>query len=314
MTEGSPPIPTLRGARCVVTGAAGFIGQHLVRALAASGAGSIVAVDLRPIPADGSLAPPEVLVAASGRSILDPLDDLLQGTDVVFHLAAHVSPPRSVADPLRDCLANVIGTLALLESCRRTGIKRLVYSSSAAVYGEPEYLPVDESHPTRPRSPYGLSKLTGERYCLLYGELHGLSAISLRYQSVYGPGQPLAGGYAGVIRIFLDRVERGLPLPVEGDGAQRRDFVHVRDVARANLLAATSSYQGVVNVASGTATSVLDLARLIGGPDHPIERRPPRRGDIRDNLADPRRAREVLGFATAISLEQGLAELKRGGR
>jgi UDP-glucose 4-epimerase len=243
------------------------------------------------------------------RNVVDRLDDLVDGADVVFHLAARISVPKSVQDPLGDCLSNVVGTVAVLDSCRRVGLRRFVYSSSAAVYGAPAYLPVDESHPTRPESPYGLSKLTGERYSLLYGPLHGLSVVALRYFNVYGPGQPISGGYASVIRLFSDRVERGLALPVEGDGAQTRDFVHVQDVVRANLGAATSEFTGVLNIGSGIATSISELARLIGGPGYPIEHVPPRIGDIYQSVASVEAAREALGFVAQVPLEVGLAAL-----
>jgi UDP-glucose 4-epimerase len=298
----------LAGASVVVTGAAGFIGGHIVRSLAASGAGRIVAVDERPLPDLGSGLGGAV-VDPGPRDIRDPLDDLVAGADIVFHLAARISVPRSVEDPLGDCLSNVVGTVALLDSCRRVGVRRFVYSSSAAVYGAPVYLPVDESHPTRPESPYGLSKLTGERYSLLYNQLHGLSAVALRYFNVYGPGQPISGGYASVIRHFANRFECGLALHVEGDGYQTRDFVHVQDVVRANFAAATSAFAGALNVGSGVATSISDLARLIGGPTYPVEHGPPRAGDIRESVASVEAARDALGFVAQIPLAIGLASL-----
>lgn len=303
-------LPSLVGARVVVTGAAGFIGGHLLRAIIASGADRVVAVDTALIPAIPSAASVRTEVTHVRASILQPLDDALDGADIVFHLAAHVSVPRSLSDPLSDSAANVTGTIALLESCRRAGVQRIVYSSSAAVYGIPEYLPVDEIHPVQPRSPYGLSKLTGERYCLLYAQIHGLSAIALRYFNVYGPNQAIDGGYAAVIPRFLDRVARDLPLAVDGDGSQTRDFIHVSDVVRANLLAGVSRYEGVLNVGSGEATSVAELARLIGGPAYPITWGPPRVGDIPHSVAATDAAREALGFRARTSLASGLAALR----
>jgi UDP-glucose 4-epimerase len=300
----------LARASVVVTGAAGFIGSNLVRSLVASGARRIVAVDLRPLPDLGFGPGGGAVVDLGPRSVVEPLDDLLAGADVVFHLAARISVPKSVEDPLGDCLANVVGTVALLGSCRRVGVRRFVYSSSAAVYGAPSYLPVDEAHPTRPESPYGLSKLTGERYSLLASQLHGLSVVALRYFNVYGPGQPISGGYASVVRLFADRVERGLPLRIEGEGSQTRDFVHVQDVVRANFAAATSEFVGVVNVGSGIATSITDLARLIAGPSYPIEHAPPRAGDIDQSVAAVGAARESLGFTARVPLELGLAALR----
>lgn len=300
---------SLDGARVVVTGAAGFIGRHLCQALVDCQVRRVVTVDPRPI-SPLSLGPvPRTEVVYAARSVLEPIDDLIDGADVVFHLAAHVSVPESVQDPLGDGVTNAVGTLSLLEACRRSGVKRFVHSSSSAVYGTPEYIPVDERHPTRPLSPYGLSKLTAERYALLFHELYGLSVVGLRYFNVYGPGQPVGGGYAAVIPLFLDRVARGLPVPIEGDGSQTRDFVHVYDVVAANLLAASSGFVGAVNVGSGRATSIGDLARLIGGPDYPIEWLAARLGDIQHSVADVTAARQQLGFSPAVSLGRGLASL-----
>ena len=299
----------LDGARVAVTGADGFIGRHLIRALAGSDADTVVAIDLRPL---AELDRPVGLRSrvGGGRSVLEPIDDLLEGIDVVIHLAAQVSPPKSVKDPLSDASANILGTIGLLESCRRSGVRRVVYASSAAVYGRPMYLPVDEQHPTRPESPYGQSKLAGEQYCQLYGRLHGLSVIALRYFNVYGPGQPLSGGYAGVVRLFLDRADRGLPLRIEGDGSQTRDFVHVSDIVRASLAAVVSSAEGAFNVGSGNRISILEIARIIGGPTYPIDFLPGRLGDIPHSVASIDAAREILDYEASMPLDQGLAQLR----
>lgn len=301
----------LDGARIAVTGADGFVGRHLIRALAASEAELVVAIDVRAM----AMVDPEIptgrsILAGGGRSILDPIDDLLEGVDVVIHLAAQVSPPKSVENPLSDASANILGTVGLLESCRRAGVRRLVYASSAAVYGRPVYLPVDENHPTRPESPYGQSKLAAEQYCQLYGRLHGLSVVALRYFNVYGPGQPLSGGYAGVIRLFLDRVGRNVPLRIEGDGSQTRDFVHVSDIIRANLAAAASSFEGVLNVGSGQGTTITELAQIIAGAGYPIDYLSARLGDIPHSVASVTAARINLGFEAIMPLAHGLDELR----
>jgi UDP-glucose 4-epimerase len=302
--------PSLASAQVLVTGAAGFIGQQVLKALLASGAARVVAVDARPVPEAMPRSTARTTVEQHVLSILAPIDHLLAGIDIVFHLAAHVSVPHSIQDPLGDSTANITGTVALLESCRRAGVRRLVYSSSAAIYGAPQYLPLDERHPTRPESPYGLSKLTAERYCLLYGQLHGLSVVALRYFNVYGPNQPLDNGYAAVVPRFIERIRRALPLIVEGDGSHTRDFVHVADVARANVLAAATDFQGVLNVGSGRGTSILELAGLVGGPGYPIEHAPPRAGDIPHSVANIQAAQAALGYRTMISLETGLAALR----
>lgn len=304
-------VPFLAGAHVVVTGAAGFIGGHLVRALLASDPARIVAIDSRIIGRASRTSASRTELVYSHRSIRAPLDDLLDHADIVFHLAAHVSVPQSIEYPLSDLQVNASGTIMLLESCRRARVRRVVYSSSAAVYGAPKYLPVDECHPTNPQSPYGLSKLTAERYCLLYGQLYELSVVALRYFNVYGPNQQRNGGYAAVIPKFLDRVQRNLPLVVEGDGSQTRDFVHVADVAAANVLAGGARFEGVLNVGSGQATSIIELAQLVGGPDYPIEHGPQRLGDIPHSVADARAARDFLGFRVTIPLALGLVTLRR---
>jgi UDP-glucose 4-epimerase len=302
--------PSLAARRVLVTGASGFIGQQVVKALLASSVEHVSAVDTRPASDDVFGPRFRRVVVRHCRDILEPSDDVLAGIDVVLHLAAHVSVPQSLCDPLGDATANIMGTVALLESCRRVGVRRFVYSSSAAVYGTPQRLPLDEQHSTRPESPYGLSKLTAERYCLLYGQLHGMSVVALRYFNVYGPNQPLHNGYSAVVPRFLERIERELPLVVEGDGSHTRDFVHVADVARANVLAAGSDFQGVLNVGSGRATSILELARSLGGPGYPIEHAPGRAGDIPASVADIQAAAAALGYRTTISLESGLAALR----
>ena len=307
-----PRQSSLRGKQIAVTGADGFIGRHLVRSLIEAGAGRVVAIDSRPIASTRLPTSSSTFIGAGGRTILEPIDDLLEGIEVVVHLAAQVSPPKSVKDPLSDATANVLATVALLESCRRAGVKRLIYASSAAVYGRPIHLPIDEEHRTCPESPYGQSKLAAEHYCLLYARLYGLSVVALRYFSVYGPGQPLSGGYAGVIRLFLDRLDRGLPLQIEGDGSQTRDFIHVSDIARANLLATGSSVEGILNVASGEGITIADVAHLVAGPDYPIEYLPPRLGDIPHSVANVEAAHRQLGFQTTVSLADGLADLRKG--
>lgn len=301
--------PSLAGARIVVTGAAGFIGRALLHSLSLCRADAVVAVDVRSLAGAAAEWYTDCELVCCERSVLQPLDDVLGGVDVVFHLAAQVGISDSIRDPREDAETNVQGTVTLLESCRRMNVRRIVYSSSAAVYGSPVYLPVDEQHPTQPRSPYGLSKLTAERYCLLYRELFNISVVALRYFNVYGPNQT-STSYTAVIPLFLDRVARSLPLVVDGDGYQTRDFVHVQDVVRANLLAATSQFRGVLNVGSGHGTSIRDVATLIGGEGYPIEYGPPRPGDIPYSVAAIGAAYAGIGYTPSVSLAHGLAALK----
>jgi UDP-glucose 4-epimerase len=316
----------------VVTGGAGFIGSHLVDALLAECRAGRLPQDLHVRVVDdlstgsvanlaGALAegdvggrPPVTLVRCS---ILDPLEEVLAGADVVFHLAASVFPARSVAEPRADAEVNIMGTLNLLEACRRTGVRRVIYSSSAAVYGDPQELPVPETHPPAPISPYGLSKYAAEQYCLLYAQLFGLRVTALRYFTVYGSRQSPESPYSGVISRFADRARRGEPLEIYGDGSQTRDFVHVSDVVRANLCALYHCAAGVYNIGTGRAVSVEELARLVaqitaaltGRPPVSVQYLPARPGDIRHSIACVARAARTLGFRAAVSLEKGLRAL-----
>ena len=247
------------------------------------------------------------------RDVREPLDDLFAGTEVVVHLAGSAGVPRSVADPLADAQANIEGTVALLESCRRAGVRRIVYASSAAVYGVPEQVPIHEEALSQPSSPYGLSKLTGERYVLMYDDLFGLDTCALRFFNVYGPGQRPDSSYSGVITIFTDRLLQRRSLLIEGDGKQSKDFIHVYDVARAVRLAAYApGAGGVYNIASGAPTSVLDLADImlrVSGRKVPVEFRRPRPGDVRQSVAAVQRAARALGFRSQVDLEHGLHSL-----
>jgi len=233
----------------------------------------------------------------------------------VAHQAAQVSVPRSLREPQGDLAVNAGGTLNLLEYARRHGVERFILASSAAVYGEPRYLPLDEEHPVAPLSPYALSKYTAERYCALYRDLHGLSVCILRYANVYGPRQT-AHAEGGVVALFAEALARGEAPVIFGDGEQTRDFVHVADVAGANL-AAVGAGEGVFNIGTGRATSVNQLWRHLGelaGVSRTPVHRPPRAGDIRDSVFNPERAREVLGWRPRYDLRSGLAAMLAAGQ
>jgi UDP-glucose 4-epimerase len=295
-----------------VTGGAGFIGSHLSDRLLAEG-WSVRVLD------DFSSGRPENLASAGGRvellrgSVCD--EDLLQravaGVEVVFHQAAVPSVPRSVAEPLRTNEVNVTGTLRVLETARRAGVRRVVYAASSSAYGNTADLPKVESMPPSPLSPYALQKYAGEVYCRLYHSLYGLETVALRYFNVFGPRQDPASQYAAVIPRFVVACLDGVSPLVFGDGEQTRDFTFVTDAVQANLCAADApgAAGAVLNVAGGRRTSLnalLALVREITGSDVAARHEPARSGDVRDSLADLGRARALLGWEPVVSLREGL--------
>lgn len=297
------------GERVLVTGGAGFIGSHLVEEFArgndawvlddfSSGRRNWLPDDVRVF--EGDVRDTELVAAA------------MADADLVFHEAAQVSVDRSVEDPEASHDTNVGGTLQVLEAARDEDA-RVVVASSAAIYGEPETVPVSEDAPKRPRSPYGLEKLTADHYTRLYHELYELETVALRYFNVYGPRQS-GGQYSGVIDTFVRQALAGEALTIHGDGEQTRDFVHVADVMRANLAAAGSeaAVGKAVNVGTGRAVSVRELAELVvevTGSDSDIVHTEPRPGDIAQSQADIARAKEVLDFEAAVPIESGLTDL-----
>jgi UDP-glucose 4-epimerase len=301
--------------KCLVTGGAGFIGSHIVRRLLREGH-AVRVVDnlstgkrenLAAVADDvdfllGDLCDPDVCA----RAVVD--------VEVVFHLAALGSVPRSIADAWGSHDANVNGTVRLLEAARHGGVRRVVYSSSSSVYGDTPTLPKVESMEVQPRSPYAASKLSGEQYVLAYARAGLLEGAALRYFNVFGPRQDPHGAYAAVIPLFFKAALTGSTAAVFGDGLQTRDFTYVDNVVEANLLAATGPAErvngSVCNAGAGGRTSLLALLALVqqvSGREVALEHRPPRGGDVRDSLASLERARQVLGYEPLVSLEQGLA-------
>jgi UDP-glucose 4-epimerase len=297
----------------LVTGGAGFIGSHLVEALLSEGY-SVVVLDDLSTGNEKNLASVRYKITLYRESILSQdLKGVLRDVEVIFHLAAQINVRRSVEDPTYDLKVNALGTLNLLEQAR--DVERFIYASSGgAVYGEPRYLPVDEEHSTDPISPYGASKLAGEKYVQLYGYNYGVKYAILRYANVYGERQD-ARGEAGVIAIFLDRLKAGRALTVFGTGEQTRDYIYVGDVVRANLLALKR--EGVFNIATGVETSVNELIEIIAGvtgivPE--VEYAPPRKGEVQRIYLSTTRAREKLGFNAEVSLREGIARVWRSMR
>lgn len=303
-------IPDLVDSTVLVTGGAGFIGSHLADTLRPDNEVRIL----------DSFAGGDPANCPDGATVIEgdvrdetTLSTAIDGVDVVFHQGAIVSVARSVDDPTTTHAVNVDGTLNVLEAARREG-SRVVFASSAAIYGVPRSLPVDETAPKQPTSPYGLEKLSGDHYCRLYADLYGLETVVLRYFNVYGPRQS-GGDYAGAITAFAEQARRGGPLTVQGDGSQTRDFVNVADVVRANLLAATTDATGeAFNVGTGVATTINEVAETVRdtlAPAAEITHVEPRRGDIRDSLADVRKARERLGYEPTVPLSDGLERFLR---
>lgn len=231
--------------------------------------------------------------------------------EVVFYLAASVGNKRSIEHPIDDAEINVIGTLRVLEAARQAGVRKVIFSSSAGIFGELKTLPIREDHQLEPDSPYGVSKLAAEKLCLAYDKLYDLEVICLRYFNVYGPNQRF-DAYGNVIPIFVFNALRGEDIIVFGDGEQTRDFVNVADVVQANVQAAmTKGVSGAFNIASGTRISINALAQMIsdGVETKPTIRfGPPRKGDVRDSLADLSAARNAFGYQPIVELQHGLVE------
>ena len=243
----------------LVTGGAGFIGSHLVDAYLERG-WRVTVVDDLSTGDRRNLNPRAAFVEADIREA--PLDQIRP--DVINHHAAQMDVRRSVDDPLFDASVNVIGSLALLQKASKMGVQRFIFASTGgAIYGEPQFAPQTEQHPTNPLSPYGCAKLAVEHYLNYFRVVHGLSTVALRYANVYGPRQN-SKGEAGVVAIFIDRLQRGETAIINGDGEQTRDFVYVGDVVAANMLVSESSDPGPINVGTGVETTVNQLAKMIG--------------------------------------------------
>jgi len=309
MLPRSPPRgvhETLQGRSALVTGGGGFVGSHIVDALVPETEVTVFDSFVR---GDRDRVPDGVAVVEADLRDEDALAAAVDGVDVVFHQAAIVSVAQSVEDPTTTHAVNLDGTLAVLEAARRADA-RVVFASSAAIYGEPETIPVDERHPKEPASPYGLEKLAGDHYCRQYADLYGLPTVALRYFNVYGPRQA-GGDYAGAITAFAEQARAGGPLRVDGDGEQTRDFVNVADVVEANLLAATTDATGeAFNVGTGEATTIRRVAELVRdrlAPDAEVVHGDPRAGDIRESVADIGKARQLLGYEPTVPLAEGLA-------
>jgi len=296
--------------RTLVTGGAGFIGSHLVRRLTAEGH-SVTVVDDLSTGRRENLAPGSNVIARDLAH--DPIEDLLAGVEVIFHLAAVPSVPRSIVDPLRSHNAAATATLRLLQAAHAAGVATFVNSSSSSVYGDVAQPPMVESMPTLPRSPYAVAKLAAEGYTRVFANIHGMRTVSLRYFNVFGPRQDPTSAYAAAIPRFVMAYERRESPKVYDDGRQSRDFTHVANVVEANVLATRAPHLGgeSINVAAGEPRSVLAVLRSIAdvfGYWLEPEFLPARPGDIRDSHADVSLARKLLHYAPVTGFSDGLKE------
>jgi len=307
-------------SKVLVTGGAGFIGSHVVDALIAQGHKVAVVDDLSSGSRDFVHAAAELHVADICSPDLREIFAQVE-PEWVFHLAAHIDVRRSTQDPLFDARSNVLGSINLLEQCRAGGVRKIVYASTGgAIYGNPDSLPADESCPPNPLCPYGVSKYAAEEYLRLYGRLYGLPYTILRFPNVYGPRQD-PHGEAGVCSILIDKMLRGETPILYGFGEPVRDYIYVGDIARACVLAADRADGAIINLGSGSGTSVrelFDTIRRITGFCGEPRLEPLRPGEVSRIYTSGEKAAALLGWTPAVSLEEGLqqtlAHIRAAGR
>jgi UDP-glucose 4-epimerase len=298
-------------AKVLVTGGAGFIGSNLAHALLARG-DDVRVLDNFSTGDRGNLEGLDVEIVEGELRSYERVHNAVRTTEIVYHLGALGSVPRSVQDPLTSNAVNVEGTLNVLLAARDEGVRRVVFSSSTSVYGSTRELPTTEGSPTDPISPYGVAKLAAERYCISFSRVYeSFESVVLRYFNVFGPRQSPFSQYAAVVPRFVTAIDAGRPVEIHGDGEQSRDFTYVGNVVDATVRAgdAAGASGEVFNVAAGSPTSVNLIADTIGEIlGKPVERRhlPSRAGDIRNSWADLTKAERVLGYVPRVELAEGL--------
>jgi nucleoside-diphosphate-sugar epimerase len=295
----------------LITGGAGFIGSNLAEALIQNGfhvhiIDNLSAGKKENIPKGATLHEIDIRDLKAIQNVFNNIGNV----SYVFHLAALPRVQFSIENPHETSEVNIIGTVNMLIASHKAGIKKFIYSASSSVYGDQEILPLHEEMKAIPKSPYGLQKYIGELKCKMFSEVYGLPTVSLRYFNVYGPKFDPEGAYALVIGVFLKQKKEGKPLIITGDGEQTRDFTHVRDVVRANILAMQSDSVGkgeVINIGAGNNITINKLAELIGGDvEHISSRLEPKH-----TLADIALAKKLLNWEPEVNIEEGIADLKR---
>ena len=300
----------MKNKKIVITGGLGFIGSHLVEKLSEDNL--VVVID------DQSTGKVENIKHLNlskidttlGDITSIDLDEIFDDTDYVFHEAAVTSVQKSVDDPINSNEVNITGTLKVLEAAKNTDVKKVVLASSSAVYGETESLPLSEDNPVNPLSPYAVGKTTGELYCNVFSEIYGLPTVSLRYFNVFGPRQDPNSQYAAVIPIFIDKILKNESPIIYGDGEQSRDFVSVKHVVAANIMAAESKLTGAFNIGLGKSTTINQLVEMINeiiGKDVKPVYEKERPGDIKYSLADISKAK-ALGYDPKADFKEELTE------
>lgn len=297
--------------KVLVTGGAGFIGSNVVKKLLQEG-DSVTVLDNFLSGYHENLEPfPSIRIIEGDVRDRNAVETAIKGAEVVFHLAASVGNKRSIDLPITDAEINVLGTLNVLEAARKEGVRKIVASSSAGIFGELKTLPIKEDHPIEPDSPYGCTKLCEEKLCLSYAKLYEIEAVCLRYFNVYGPNQRF-DAYGNVIPIFVFHMLKNEPIIIFGDGEQTRDFVHVDDVVQANIKAANSiGVSGAFNIASGTRVTINHLVEMIARHNSSrieVVHGDERPGDVKHSLADISLAHQKIDYQPTVELENGVKE------
>ena len=303
----------LKGKNVLVTGGAGFIGSHIVDRL--SPENKVIVLDNLFSGLLPNLEKSKDRITFVKGDVLDKalVKDIVAEVEFVFHLAAHVGNIRSIKDPYFDMDVNIRGTLNLLEACRDSDIKRFVYTSSGAIFGEAKYLPIDEDHPLNPESPYAVSKLAAEKYCFAFHKVYNLPTVALRYFNAYGSRQDTSE-YANAISIFLSRTRDGKPITIFGDGEQTRDFVFIDDIVTANILAAIqpAAVGEIFNISTGqehTIKQLVSIIQQVSARQSLVSHADPRAGEVRYSRANIEKARKLLGYSPKTSLKEGLLSI-----